>query len=111
MDIHNAIKTLQDWWITIKQFKKIRFLTTNVAKQIKKPDRQKKYDHEFFSWLQLILNLFWHDETDIMLINKQKLMFYNKEFKKKLIDLIVADTKEIKDKEKENYQLMNMKFT
>ncbi|QQH20826.1 hypothetical protein HYE39_00905 [Mycoplasmopsis bovis] len=42
------------------------------------------------------------DETDIMLINKQKVDVLNKEFKKKLIDFrVVADTKEIKDKEKE----------
>ncbi|NEU02641.1 hypothetical protein G3563_26110 [Escherichia coli] len=37
-----------------------------------------------------------------MLINKQKVDVLNKEFKKKLIDFrVVANTKEIKDKEKE----------
>ncbi|QQH72480.1 hypothetical protein HYD50_00920 [Mycoplasmopsis bovis] len=99
-----AIKTLQDWENYYNRERKLDFWQQTVAKQIKKPDREKKYDHGTFLVGSPIDIKFVSDddETDIMLINKQKVDVLNKEFKKKLIDFrVVADTKEIKDKEKE----------
>lgn len=99
-----AIKTLQDWENYYNRERKLDFWQQTVAKQIKEPDREKKYDHGTFLVGSPIDIKFVSDddETDIMLINKQKVDVLNKEFKKKLIDFrVVADTKEIKDKEKE----------
>ncbi|WP_193210277.1 Mbov_0399 family ICE element protein, partial [Mycoplasmopsis agalactiae] len=99
-----AIKTLKEWANYYNKERKLDFWQQTEAKQIKKPDKKNKYDHGTLLVGSPIDIKFISDnaETDIMLINKQKVDVLNKEFKKKLIDFrVVANTKEIKDKEKE----------
>ncbi|WP_036433045.1 Mbov_0399 family ICE element protein, partial [Mycoplasmopsis agalactiae] len=99
-----AIKTLGEWQSYYNKERKLDFLQQTVAKRIKDPDKDKKYDHGTFLVgspidIKFVSN---NAETDIMLINKQKVDVLNKEFKKRLIDFrVVTSTKEIKDKEDE----------